>query len=437
MKVADLQRKMATLHTEAQAIFDAADKENREMTSEEQTSFDSKLNEVGKLKAKIEQQSRLDQLENELDGVIPTQSKPDGNGLSLSVGQDRIKEDPNKGFKSPRHFLMEVMDAYKKPGKKLSDGLQVLRCAAGSDEQGSYSDPYGGFLVPEGFSPTLLTTPTEEDPTAGRTTAIPMESTVVNLPSRVDKNHTTSVSGGLTVSRSAETASKTASRMEMEKIRLEAFSLFGFAYATEEILTDSPISFAALIANSFGDEFRANALNERLNGSGAGEFLGVNKSDALIVVAKETNQTAKTINYKNCVKMRARCWRYGQAIWLANQDTLEQFMTMEDTEGHLIWQNNARDGESPTFLGRPIYFIENMETLGTQGDVGLYNFSQFIEGTYQPLQSAESIHVRFLNHERAYKFWLRNAGAPTWRAPLTPKKSASTLSPFVTLAARG
>jgi len=55
---------------------------------------------------------------------------------------------------------------------------------------------------------------------------------------------------------------------------------------------------------------------------------------------------------------------------------------------------------------------------------------------YYQRQSAESVHVRFVNHERTFKFWLRNAGAPWWRSALTPNKSSVTLSPFVTLAAR-
>ena len=84
-------------------------------------------------------------------------------------------------------------------------------------------------------------------------------------------------------------------------------------------------------------------------------------------------------------------------------------------------------------LGRPVFFSESAETLGTAGDICLVNWSQYLEGLYQPLQSAESMHVRFVNHERAFKFWLRNAGAPWWRAALTPRESATTLSPIVTL----
>ena len=75
-------------------------------------------------------------------------------------------------------------------------------------------------------------------------------------------------------------------------------------------------------------------------------------------------------------------------------------------------------------------------TLGDQGDLILANFAEYLEGLYQPLQSAESMHVRFANHERAFKFWLRNAGAPWWRTALTPAKSTATLSPFVVADAR-
>ena len=63
-------------------------------------------------------------------------------------------------------------------------------------------------------------------------------------------------------------------------------------------------------------------------------------------------------------------------------------------------------------------------------------WSQYLEGYRQDMQMAESIHVRFLNHENTFKFWVRNDGAPWWRSALTPHKSSDTLSPFVTLAAR-
>lgn len=349
--------------------------------------------------------------------------------VSLGNPREAFERDPKKGFKSPREFLMKVIDAGL--GNVPDKRLQYL--AAGSDEARGSSDPAGGFLVPEAFSPDLLQIKPEDDPMGSLVTQVPMESQVVKIPARVDKNHSTSVSGGLTVTRKPETIAATSSQMTLEQVRLEAFSLFGLAYATEEILTDSPISFAALLAAGFSDQFTSHVINERINGSGIGEFLGALNSGCLISISKETGQAAGSIVYENIIKMRARCWGYGDAIWLANYDSLPHLMLMNQavgTGGMPVWQPSAREDHPDLLLGRPLVFTEYCKTVGTVGDILLANWREFLEGTLQPLNSEESIHVRFVNHERTFKFWLRNAGAPWWKSALTPKNGA-TLSPFV------
>jgi HK97 family phage major capsid protein len=247
------------------------------------------------------------------------------------------------------------------------------------------------------------------------------------------------VSGGFTVSRRAETASQNATRMQMEQVTLQANSLFGFSYATEELLTDSPISFAAIVEAGFRDQFAAHLLNEKINGNGDSEYRGILNCGATVSQAKESNQIANTIVTANVTKMRSRCWGYGNAVWVANHDTYPQLSTLSvgvGTGGSLVYQNSVVEDRPDMLLGRPIFYTEWAATLGTVGDIMLLNMSQYLEGTYQPLQSAESIHVRFLNHERAFKFWTRNAADAWWRTALTPAKSSITLSPFVTLATR-
>ena len=87
-------------------------------------------------------------------------------------------------------------------------------------------------------------------------------------------------------------------------------------------------------------------------------------------------------------------------------------------------------------LGRPLFFSEFCETVGTLGDLICGNWSQYLEGTLSSQQRAESVHVRFVNHERTFKFWMENDGKCWWRAALTPNQSTTTLSPFVILEAR-
>jgi len=358
------------------------------------------------------------------------------------------------GFKTPREFLTCVMKAYLDPHRTPDNRLVnlstnhirkaqaekgVITKAAGSDEASGINDPYGGFLVPTTFTPELLKIDPETDPMGGKTTAIPMASPDVKIPARTDADHTTSVSGGLTVTRRPETVAGTASRMQLHQVHLHADSLFGLSYATEELLMDSPISFAAILAAGFSDQFTSHLIKERLGGTGVGEFLGVLNADCTVTVTKEVGQEADTIVYDNVLKMRSRCWGYGKAIWIANHDTMPQLMKLNQavgTGGAVVWQPSAREDHPDMLLGRPLIFSEYARTVGDKGDLILGNWSEYLEGTYQPLQSEESVHVRFINHERTFKFWIRNAGQPWWKSALTPAFSSQTLSPFVVLEAR-
>lgn len=343
---------------------------------------------------------------------------------------DRDKDNADK--KSPGGLAYMLPAAYTPPS--------ILRATVGSDEQGEYDDRYGGFAVTKTRLPGIMEVGFEGDPTAGLTQSIPMATPSVEIMARTDKDHTTSVSGGFTVARRAEAAAFLASRTQLEMITMKAASLVGLGYETEELITDSPLSFIAIIDAGFRSQFGAAVLNEKLRGLGGDQFDGViATAPCTVSQIKETGQGAATINYNNVIKMASRCWGFGNAVWLANHDTRPALSVLAvpiGTGGTLIYQPSAAVGFPDMLLGRPIFYSEFCATLGTVGDLILGNWSQYLEGLYQPLQSAESVHVRFLNHERAFKFWLRNAGAPWWRSALTPNKSTTTLSPFVTLATR-
>lgn len=453
----------ATAMAAMRAMLDAAESAGQAtLSAEKQPEYDALKAKVTQLEAAIAEEKDLAERERS----APAANAPDRDAR-VTV-RDRGESDTRRGFQSHRDFLMSVMDnqgvreraeiqderlrplavmdkddrqargemAYMLPLAFTPGGL---RAAAGSDEQGEYADRYGGFAVPTSVQPGLLQVGFEGDPTAGRTQPVPMSSPIVKLNARTDKDHTSSVTGGFTVTRKPETVAASASRAQMEQVELKATGLFGLAFATEEILTDSPISFAAIIDSGFRTQMPAAILNEKIRGLGGDQFLGVLNSPAKVTVSAEGGQSADTINGTNIIKMAARCWGFGDAVWLANHDTRPQLATTQiatGTVGVLLYQPSRGEGFPDMLWGRPVIYTEFAGTLGDEGDIMLVNWSQYLEGLYQPLQSAESVHVRFTNHERAFKFWLRNAGAPWWRSALTPAKSASTLSPIVTLAAR-
>ena len=465
------QQKADGYKAEMEAILVKADGDSEGiLTAEQQTAYDG-------IKAKWQQaiQLRDDQAAQDAAdraAVSVQTARPDGT-LAITA-KPRAEADPRKGFHNHQEFILAcienaglrdreqvsderlrilaVSDAEdKRAAGELAFLLPVafsppgLNAAAGSDEQGVYDDRYGGFAVTPTFLPGMLQLGFEGDPTTGRTQTLPMQTPTVEILARTDKDHSSSVSGGLTVTRKPETVAASASRFEMEKVTLKATSLFGLSYATEELLQDSPISFAALIGSGFKDQFAHHMLNEKIRGLGGSEYQGVLKAlDAsslgpTVSVAKETNQDAATIFAENVIKMRAQCWGYGNAIWIANHDCYPQLAVLSiavGTGGTLIYQQSLIEGRPDMLQGRPIFYSEYPATLGSQGDLILGNWSQYLDGLYQPMQSAESIHVRFVNHERTFKFWLRNAGAPWWRTALTPTQSTTKLSPFVVLDAR-
>ena len=436
-----LRNRRAAMVKQSEAILDKAAQEDREPSPEEQKTLEVNQMELTAVAAGIKRYEDLAVYYQTAEAIDVDGPAAGTSGPVTTIGNAKaaFQADPNKGFKSVREFLTAVITNSDRPSGEARDERLKFLATAGSDEQGGYSDPYGGFLVPIGFSPQLKRLTPEDDPIGSRVTQVPMTSPSIAIPARVDKDHTSSVSGGLTVCRRAETQTQSASRMEMEKIVLSAYSLFGLAYATEEILTDSPISFAALLEAGFRDQFTSHLINERLNGTGVGEMEGILKSPALVTIDKETGQDAKSIVYENVINMRARCWRYSDAIWLYNHDVLPSLMQLVlpiGTGGVPLWQTSARDSEPDKMLGRPAVATEYCKTLGAVGDIVLATWSEYLEGTYEALQSAESIHVRFVNHERTFKFWLRNGGKCWWRSALTPKNSTKTLSPFVTLAVR-
>ncbi|MBW2086989.1 MAG: phage major capsid protein, partial [Deltaproteobacteria bacterium] len=180
-----------------------------------------------------------------------------------------------------------------------------------------------------------------------------------------------------------------------------------------------------------------------IHGLGSDQPLGIMNSDCLITVDAESEQGANTVEFKNIVNMWARMWGRSRpnAVWLINQDIEPQLYTMTMTVGQggvavYLPTGGLNDSPYSQLLGRPVIPVEYCESLGSKGDIILADFSQYLLVDKGGVDSARSIHVRFVYDETTFRFTYRLDGQTIWEAPLTPHKGGSTLSPFVTLAAR-
>ena len=117
--------------------------------------------------------------------------------------------------------------------------------------------------------------------------------------------------------------------------------------------------------------------------------------------------------------------------WVANKAVLPQLIILGST--YITWTSIAGQKVPGTLFGIPLYFTEHVATLGSVGDIGLYDFDQYLIGDRKGLKVDRSIEYRFSNDETTWRFVKRVDGQPLLDSAFTPKRG-STQSPFVCLA---
>ena len=238
----------------------------------------------------------------------------------------------------------------------------------------------------------------------------------------------------------AEAGEKTVSKPAFENLALELKKLIGLCYMTDEMMQDLPF-LESFIGEVFTEEFTFQLEEAIINGTGSGQPLGILQSPALVTVAKETQQTADTVVYANIVNMWSRLHARSRAnaVWLINQDVEPQLYSMViGTNVPAYLPANGLSGTPyATLFGRPVIPTEHNATLGDVGDVILADFNEYVTIDAGAMKYDTSIHVRFVYDETALRFVYRFDGAPLWKSALTPAKGSNTISPYVTLAARG
>jgi HK97 family phage major capsid protein len=309
---------------------------------------------------------------------------------------------------------------------------------AGASE-GVASD--GGYLVQSDFSSELIRNVFSVGEILPRLKKLPITGNSLTINAVAETSRVNgSRWGGIVAYWKGEAGAATASKPKFREMKLGLKKLIGLCYATDEELEDAP-ALETIIKDGFTEEFSFLAESAVINGSGAGEPLGFLKSGAVVSVPKVAAQAAKTIVSGNVLDMWARLpsRSRSKALWLINQDAEPQLpqMTIGGQPAGVYLQPGAAGNSAPfgRMFGAPVVPAEQCETLGTAGDLILFDPSQYV-WIDKAIQAASSIHVKFDTDEMAFRFVWRCDGQPMWNSAVTPHKGSNTISPFVTVAAR-
>ena len=420
-KLLAMMAKRNELKNQAQQLLDTVGKEGRPLTDEERETLSD-------LKAKI---ANWDETISEMAEMLE-----DSAPVDVPVNRADAPSGGNKGrFANFGEQLIAVYNAAQ-PNRPVIDE-RLLNSASGANESVP-SD--GGFLVQTDFATELLKNAYETGILAPKCKKIPISTNANGLKINAldDSSRANGARwGGIQTYWENEADQLIASKPKFRTMDLSLKKLTGLCYATDELLQDAS-ALQSVITQGFAEEFGFKIDDVILNGTGSGQPLGILNSPSLVTVEKENGQTEK-ITVENLIKMWSRCWGRSRAnaVWYINQE-LEPYLYTLTVGDKPVYIPAGGLSEKPygTLFGRPVVPLEQCSAAGSVGDIILGDLSQYLLIDKGGINAASSIHVRFLYDESVFRFIYRVDGQPIWNKPITPYKGSSTLSPFVTLAAR-
>lgn len=352
------------------------------------------------------------------------------------------------GFRSIGDFANEVRlsRVSGQPSERIQKAFSHDTVKKAATGMGELVGSDGGFLVPPDFSSKIFERVYKQNDLLARTDKYPVTGNSMVFPRNAESSRANgSRWGGVRAYWVQEGSTITASRPTFGRHTLLLHKLACLAAVTDELLADYG-ALSTYLNRVFADEINFVVGDSLINGSGAGQPLGILNAPCTVSVAKETGQLAATLNTQNITKMWARLFRgmaageNSGAAWFINQDVTPQLQTLTlgiGTAGVTTYMPPGGLSGKPyaTLMGAPVIETEWNATLGTVGDIILADMSQMVSIS-KTMEAAQSMHLYFDTDQTAFRVTFRLDAQPWWASALTPFKGSNTQSCFVTLATR-
>ena len=400
------------------------------LTPEDVTEIDKLDAEFENLKKEVSALEKIERMTNAANASAGRQVQPTGQEVKASK-----KEEKTHGWKRSGEFFQAVARAR---GGSVDNRLKIY-----NEGQVERFGEEGGFLVPEQFDSNLQKKVDGDMSLLSRCNKIPMSSNSLRYPTDEIAPWDGS---GITAKWVNEEESIPQSKHKFKQTTLQLEKLAALVKVTEELLEDQS-AIESIVNNRAGDAM-VNAINSAIiRGDGVGKPHGILDSTFAVEVAKESGQTADTVNYANIVKMYSRALPISQlrGVWLINAAVQEQLRLMEFRVGSNtpvpVYLPAGEASASPfaTLMGRPVIpMMASMSQLGDKGDIIFADLNYYDAGlrSGESAKASASTHVNFDQDKIAYKFTMRMDGRIPYETPVTTEYGSYSVSGIVTLADR-
>lgn len=403
MTIAEKRQLLIDNHTKATAIDNKAKTEKRDLTKEERVEFDSILKESADIRSELEADEKR---AAQMAGLTEYLDKPAGKPIAASA---EVSEPKDKSYRS-------LGDWVSLEHREITMGGQ------------------GGILVPDEFRPGLLKI-------GGEGTVVRPRATVIGAGDAPDAKVTipvlnqggaNGVYAGMTMTWIDEGGTKADTTPELTYVELEPKELGGSTIITDKELRNAPV-ISMIVETLFRELITGKEEYNFLRGNGVGCPIGVLGCAAEKTVTRNTASSILFADVRSMLAaLPAKSW--GNAVWVANQSTLPQIISLADAAGNSIFiQGDITKAVPASLFGLPVVFTGKTPALGTKGDLMLCDFSYYLIKDGSGPYIAMSEHVYFTTNKTVVKAFKMVDGAPWVKSTLILEDATTTVSPFVVL----
>lgn len=326
-KILELREKRAKAWEAAKAFLDSKRGNDGLVSAEDAAIYDKMEDDILNLGKEIERLERQEALDQELNRAIntPLTGKPMSNDSPEKTG--RASDEYKKAFwnamrmKNPRH------DVYN----SLSIG----------------EDSEGGYLVPDEFERTLITTLEEENIFRKLAKIIKTSSGDRKIPVVVTKGTAIWLDEGEEYEESDSVFGQTS---------IGAYKLGTMIKVSDELLNDSVFNIESYIATEFARRIGAKEEEAFLVGDSEGKPTGIfNATGGAEVGITANSATALTADEVIDLVYSLKAPYRKNAVFLMNDATVKTIRKLKDGQGQYLWQPSLTAGTPDTLLNRPVY----------------------------------------------------------------------------------
>ncbi|MFF7290731.1 phage major capsid protein [Streptomyces griseorubiginosus] len=349
-----LQERRANVWEQAKALLDTAEKEKRDLTAEEEATYQALNADLDKIDARakelVEAEQRAKDAEAAFAGLLAKPQEPGARG----------KGEQDSELRRWARGEQRAFDVAKPEGVAFRDLVKGTATAGGNTVPTTFYGKLMAHLIE--VSGIMMAGPTVLSTASGETIEIPVT--------------TAHSSAALT----SEAAAISESDPAFAKRTLGAYKYAVLLQASTELLTDTGVDLEGYLAmqagRALGNAFGVHAIT----GDGSSKPSGVITTASAGVTGGTGAAGAFTADnlidlYYSVIAPYRNSTSCG---WLMRDATLGAARKLKDSQGQYLWQPSIQVGAPDTLLGKPVNTDPNMAAVALNAkSVAFGDFSQY------------------------------------------------------------